>query len=1111
MGAGAAFGELALYGESEEQQRRTASIVAVAQWGKGEGEEERRPQKQLVLARLTRDDYMEVTEHIERSVYKALATPFDERTEDDVELLFEFFEDEEFFFHLQLDGMRRACCRNFVMQRLAASEVLFRERDAAAAFYVLVRGGVRRIKSGEPAQHLRPGASIGEFELLGRTPDERQRLSTAVAGDRDCLLATLTREDFLRVHDHKEVQKWINKFWVLLTHQVDKTGQTTAVRWEAYQDLHLRIAKTIATPFSKKMAAKSAREDWQTDLGRHNKGGSSLNHEQWSNALFELVDVWCQGAHSILMYVEFLRMLFLNITVTYRKKGFQEPQHRMKKVDECECLMSSMDMMRANLKAKYEADERARETARRVAGADIGEVSELMRTSTRRYGAGWLAGQQLSSKLQTVRAMGVTTEQLLGGRDREEIAQQRAEEDRKRRAAAERWRRAEEVATEVEVAHALQGPKHTTGDEESQLSAQQLRQALDALAAEEAELQRLLALGQLSPEGAARACARLAEIASSRTALLAQLALEAPQPVERPQPSVGEALAYEEAALRRQLLSGQLDAASMAAARARLDEIWRRRAELAAEREAALLHWLSALRTRLQAGGFTGVRELAPAVLSLQQLLDHGGQAAAAASSRATTPPDGDETLSRPVAAAAEALLEEMEVALELKRAAEQGLPWAGEQPLRASQAQRRRRRRQVRRLQGVGRSGSGAQQQPAVERLTQAQPLATGVRRQLGMARGPTDGQSSWRADGWPEEMLWKASLCHSCGDAVYVSSCHPAVRQPAERAQSAHQPPADFRQPRHSPSKIQPGTIPASAPEGDTRSPIAGHHSTPVQRRSPSPSALTKPPTHPSPPRRWFELKRGGPALRSSSGGSSSSAAHAPHLAASQHRGMAGGVGMAMVRGASAGGGALSVEWAGGHRAGGGWLPRGRAVGGGGGGVGALSPLRRSHRSGTSYSSERRSSPSSLSTLPSPETRGSDSLGAWTHAALELTRGHNSAALGGPEAFEASPARLADHRAQSPVYTSYRIAGGVYCDGESATGTPPSTPGLPAMGDWSTWRGAVSAWRLRPATADNSGVSLARGLRGTGLRVTGRPSSSKLYTLGFQPTLAQIQRPLY
>jgi hypothetical protein len=207
----------------------------------------------------------------------------------------------------------------------------------------------------------------------------------------------------------------------------------------------------------------------------------------------------------------------------------------------------------------------------------------------------------------------------------------------------------------------------------------------------------------------------------------------------------------------------------------------------------------------------------------------------------------------------------------------------------------------------------------------------------------------------------------------------------------------------------------------------------------------------------------------------------------------------------------GGVAGGGAGAPRAGGGWLPRGRAVGGGGGGVGALSPLRRSHRSGTSYSSERRSSPSSLSTLPSPETRGSDSLGAWTHAALELTRGHNSAALGGPEAFEASPARLADHRAQSPVYTSYRIAGGVYCDGESATGTPPSTPGLPAMGDWSTWRGAVSAWRLRPATADNSGVSLARGLRGTGLRVTGRPSSSKLYTLGFQPTLAQIQRPLY
>ena len=71
---------------------------------------------QCKLAVLTRSDYLEVSERVERAVYKALATDSDDRTDKQVELLFEFFEDEAFFFHLQLDGMRRQCCRAFVMQ-----------------------------------------------------------------------------------------------------------------------------------------------------------------------------------------------------------------------------------------------------------------------------------------------------------------------------------------------------------------------------------------------------------------------------------------------------------------------------------------------------------------------------------------------------------------------------------------------------------------------------------------------------------------------------------------------------------------------------------------------------------------------------------------------------------------------------------------------------------------------------------------------------------------------------------------------------------------------------------------------------------------------------------
>jgi hypothetical protein len=44
--------------------------------------------------------------------------------------------------------------------------------------------------------------------------------------------------------------------------------------------LQVRIRKTIAPDFSRKESRAAAKEDWQEDLNRQNKGGSTMNHEQ---------------------------------------------------------------------------------------------------------------------------------------------------------------------------------------------------------------------------------------------------------------------------------------------------------------------------------------------------------------------------------------------------------------------------------------------------------------------------------------------------------------------------------------------------------------------------------------------------------------------------------------------------------------------------------------------------------------------------------------------------------------------------------------------------------------------------------------------------------------
>ena len=176
----------------------------------------------------------------------------------------------------------------------------------------------------------------------------------------------------------------------------------------------------IARNFTHKVANKSAKEDWITDLNRHNKGGTCLNHAQFSNAMFELVDLWCMGAHSNLMYIEFLRMLFLNITTSYRKKGFEQPVSRIRPIDETACLATSMDNMRDQLTAQYAEDESRRLAARKAIQTDIGEVDVHMRQESSLYGSGWAKTKQMKAMLATFKAFHFDMDRLMNSDEEDE-------------------------------------------------------------------------------------------------------------------------------------------------------------------------------------------------------------------------------------------------------------------------------------------------------------------------------------------------------------------------------------------------------------------------------------------------------------------------------------------------------------------------------------------------------------------------------------------------------------------------------------------------------------------------------------------------------------------
>ena len=73
---------------------------------------------------------------------------------------------------------------------------------------MVLRGQVRVIVGGATVRTLEVGAAFGEVSLLGKTPEERTRTATIIANT-DCLLASMTRDDYLRVHDQKELQMWL--------------------------------------------------------------------------------------------------------------------------------------------------------------------------------------------------------------------------------------------------------------------------------------------------------------------------------------------------------------------------------------------------------------------------------------------------------------------------------------------------------------------------------------------------------------------------------------------------------------------------------------------------------------------------------------------------------------------------------------------------------------------------------------------------------------------------------------------------------------------------------------------------------------------------------------
>jgi hypothetical protein len=189
--------------------------------------------------------------------------------------------------------------------------------------------------------------------------------------DDDCVMATFMRDDYLRIFTVYTVMEWVHKFWDLVTleafeHKAED-NEHDRVDFAAYQELHKRISKTIHEKgyFSAKREMQDATADWKEDLERahHGSGGlpdislDSLSKTEFCDAIFQLVDVWCDHVDAMDLFVEFLKTVFSSISYLDR----EQKCFRYKKMGQIKSLHDRLEDIRGVTLAQFKVDEAARQ------------------------------------------------------------------------------------------------------------------------------------------------------------------------------------------------------------------------------------------------------------------------------------------------------------------------------------------------------------------------------------------------------------------------------------------------------------------------------------------------------------------------------------------------------------------------------------------------------------------------------------------------------------------------------------------------------------------------------------------------------------------------------
>ena len=206
------------------------------------------------LAVLSKQSYESVTTSALDHVKQILTTTPAKRNRNDVQFVTDMFchsyKTIPFFAALPSAILRKACCKHLGVREFELGSTIFYEGDEADHdyfMYIIISGDVqlegtlthcgstRNLLATDVSatQHLSSGDEFGNF-MLAPEGQENKRHCTAKVTSEHCVLATLDRNDFMRLCKIDEIEIWNDRFWKLMT---TKEPSNDAELKELFDDL----------------------------------------------------------------------------------------------------------------------------------------------------------------------------------------------------------------------------------------------------------------------------------------------------------------------------------------------------------------------------------------------------------------------------------------------------------------------------------------------------------------------------------------------------------------------------------------------------------------------------------------------------------------------------------------------------------------------------------------------------------------------------------------------------------------------------------------------------------------------------------------------------------